>query len=330
MTRIMKRFIISPHRLYTRLDHSLLAALIAEVILARNGFSPEERAPIVLTIACHDIATPAGGEPIKRINPNEFDEEENFASILMSSGLAEEWAELFNFNLEKASAWVKNRGVMGFLLDVFDKLSYVSLDCYHLGCMFNGKVREYCLDNPLFIDVWEDVKFTPDKKRFAFVNPERLFAFLMARGYEHQELLLNPEARRLDFYLTKLVKPLYERGLITKEQLLAWGNVELETELGKYYEEEEIKKRCFTPDDYDWKVFKSEDEQKNFCRMIGQDKIEHTEYIRGFNPCLDWPVFADKKQTKIVPLRKCLSKDKIKLLTDVVKSVRGYYVYYKK
>lgn len=326
--RGFKIFYVSPPFTHKRFDHSLFSALMAEVILARNGFTPKQRAPIVLTIACHDIATPAGGEPVKRIDPKKLDEEVNFAFILERSGLAEKWAKLFHFDLKKASSWVKNQGVMGLLLDVLDKISYVSLDCYHLGCMFNGKVRQYCLNNPLFINVWEDIRFTPDKKRFAFVSSERLFVFLLARAYEHQELLLNPEARRLDFYLTRLVKPLYERGLITKEQLLTWGNDQLESKLGEYYQEEEIKNRLFSPDDYEWKVFKTEDEQKEFCQKVGGDRLEHTEKISEFNPCLDWPVFVGKN--KIVPLKDCLSRKKIDLLKDIVKSVKGYYVYYLK
>ena len=191
--------------------------MLAEVILARNDFSSKERAPIVLTIGCHDIATPAGGDSIKRIDPKELDEENNFYYILKRHGLIEKWKKHYGFDIKKACSWIKNKGIIGRLLDILDTISYVSLDCYYLGDIHNGTVRQYCLENPLFIDVWQDIQFTSDKKRFGFKSPNRLFTFLLARAYEHQELLLNPEARRLDFYLTKLTKPLYKKGIITKE-----------------------------------------------------------------------------------------------------------------
>lgn len=315
----------------TRWIHSLISAILAEVILARNGFSPVERAPIVLTVACHDIATPAGGESIKRIDPEKLNEENNFAFMLERHGLVERWTKRFDFNLEKACTWIKNKGVIGRLLDVVDKLSYVSIDCFHLGSIFDGKVRQYCIDHPLFMDVWQDICFTSDKKHFAFTNPDRLFTFLLARAYEHQELLLNPEARRLDFHLTKLAQPLYKRGLITKEQLLTWGDEQLKIKLEKYYAknpEKGVMSGIITPDNYAWKIFASEEKLKAFCRLIGKNCLEYIEYIPGFNSCLDWPVFISKNE--IAPLKKCLPHEKIALLKDIVKSVKGYYVYYLK
>lgn len=328
-----KLYYVSPPFVHTRWIHSLISAMLAEVILARNGFSKQDRAPIVLAIAYHDVATPAGGDSIKRISP-ELNEEKNFAFVLENSGLAERWHKLFGFDLEKACSWIRNEGVIGLLLDILDKMSYVCLDCYYLGVMFDGQVRKHCLENPFFMDVWQDIRFTPDKKQLAFTNPERLFQFILARAYEHQELLLNPYSRRLDFYLTNLVKPLYEKGLITKEQLLDWDNSRLQLELERYYAnnpEKGVVSSMISPDDYKFKVFLSAEEMQRFIhRTIGEEKVLYTEFISGLETCLDWPVFSDKSKTKIVPLRKKLSKKQIALLEYIASDVIGYYVYWRK
>jgi len=311
---------------HTRWIHCLIAAALGEVILARNGFPKEERAPIVLAIAYHDIAIPAGGESGKRVDLKELHEENNFSWILKRYGLAKRWEDRFGFNLEEASLWVKNKGVFGQLLDIVDRMSYTSLDCYHLGCYINGQVRQYCIENPLFMDAWQDIRFTDDKKRFAFINPERLFSFLVARAYEHRELLLNPHARVLDFFLTKLIRPLYKRGIITKKNLLTWGTSRLQEELSKYYLGEKVKPTTVSPGEYGWNRSQTESGIKRFCRFVGG--IDHIEHITGFNSGLDWPVFADNQRIKIVPLKKRLGQNQIDFLEKIIGSVKGWYAYW--
>ena len=71
---------LTPQFPHNRWIHSLLVAIIMEAILARNGFSKEERIPVVLAAGFHDIATPAGGDSVKRVDPENLGEEENFAS----------------------------------------------------------------------------------------------------------------------------------------------------------------------------------------------------------------------------------------------------------
>jgi len=58
-----------PQFSHTRWIHSLIAAILIEIVLARNGFSEKERGPVVLTAGCHDIAIPAGGDSVKRVDP---------------------------------------------------------------------------------------------------------------------------------------------------------------------------------------------------------------------------------------------------------------------
>lgn len=89
-----------------------------------------------------------------------------------------------------------------------------------------------------------------------------------------------------------------------------------------------ISKGLITPDDYGWKTFRTEKGAKKFCQEIGKNRLEYTEHISRFNPGLNWPVLVSKN--KILPLKECISQKKIDHLKNMVKSVRGYYVYYRK
>src|SRR3989344_5328417 len=200
---------------HTRWVHSLVAAILLEVILARNGFSGKEKDPAVLTVACHDVAMPAGGDSVKRVDPENLDEEKNFSWVMEKSGLVEKWAKRFGFQLDLAQQWVRNEGLFGRLLDVVDKLSYTALDCYAIGRERPGKIRSLCAVFPLIMDVWQDIRFTEDRTAFAFTNAQRLFNFLLLRAYEHDEFLFNPYSRALDLFLKKKVQPLYDAGFIT-------------------------------------------------------------------------------------------------------------------
>lgn len=312
-----------PQFSHTRWVHSLLAAILMELILARNGFSKEERAPLVLTAGCHDIGTPAGGDSIKRVDPKGLDEEENFAWVLDRYGLAEKWAKQFGFDLVLAKGWVKGKGVFGRLLDTIDKMVYTALDCYYLGGTRPGEVRNLCLKYPLIMDVWQDIQFTPDRTKFVFTRPERLFRFLLLRAYEFQELLFNPYSRALDFFLKKLTQPLYEKGIITKEQLLTRGDDWLEQVLSQYYPQEI--KLIIEPEELSWAKFETVEEQREFCLGL-RERVDHTERITGFTTGLNWPVW---NRGKLTLLKKVISRDKIELLEGVVASTRGYYVYYR-
>jgi len=307
----------------TRWDHSLLVAIIMEITLARNDFSKEKRIPVVLTAGCHDIATPAGGDSIKRVDPKNLDEEENFSWLLEYHNLAERWAKQFGFNLALAQSWVKGEGLFGRLLDVIDKISYTAIDCYHLGLIRAGKARKLCLGHPLIMDVWQSIRFSPDQNNFAFTQPEQLFWFLLLRAYEYQEFLFNPYCRALDLFLNKLVKPLYKAGIITKEQLLTHGDDWLNWELNKYYPEEI--KAIIEPEEFSFERFETAEEQREFCVKLGE-RVERTENITGFTTGLDWSVFS---QEGIVPLRRVISQEEIELLEGVADSTKGYYVYYR-
>lgn len=311
-----------PQFRHSRWEHSLLMAMLMEVILARNGFFQKERAAKVLTAACHDIAMPAGGDSVKRVDPKALDEEENFAWVLNHYGLAEKWSGEYGFDIILAQEMVRGKGMFGRLLDVLDKISYTALDCYHVGLVRPGQIRDLCIEHPLIMDVWQDIRFTADKTKFFFLKPKRLFHFLLLRAYEYQEFLFNPYSRALDLFLKNLVQPLYDKGIITREQLLTCSDNWLEIILTKHYPG--ALKPIIEPELLSFQKFETEEEQQAFADRLG-NKLSHTEHINGIKTGLDWLV---RHWGRIIPLREAILQDEVDLLEGVARSTIGYYVYY--
>jgi hypothetical protein len=312
---------LTPQFPHNRWIHSLLVAIIIEAILARNGFPKRERIPVVLAAGFHDIAIPAGGDSVKRVDPDNLGEEESFAWLIRYHGLDKRWQEQFGFDLALAERWVAGKGLFGQLLDFVDKISYTALDCFHLGVQRKGKVRSLCLKNPLVMDVWQDIVAT-DRNSFAFSNPDNLFNFLLLRAYEFQELLYNPYSRALDLFLKKMVQPLYRKKIITKEQLLTQDDNWLKQVLENHYPGQV--KWYIEPEELVWKKFGTEKEQEEFCKRLG-GRLDHAEYISEFDTGLDFPVL---KGDRVVPLREVISPKRTMLLERVAGSMKGYYAYY--
>jgi hypothetical protein len=307
---------------HTRWLHSLLAGVLAEVILARNDFSIKERTPIVLAAAFHDIAMPAGGDSIVRIDKENLHEENNFLWLLEHAGIIEELKERFCFNASEAASWVRGQEMPGKLIDIVDKMSYVAIDCYHVGMCNQGLIREYCQHYPLIMDVWQDVRIDKETQQIYFVDAKRLYRFLLLRAYEHSEFLLNPYSRALDFYLTKMTKVLYDKGLISCEDLLTQDNAWLERQLEREFPK--TFKTIICPDQLCWQKFTTKEDQLAFAEKIG-DRLDHLDDIKGFNAGLDWLV---KSGNKIIPLNHVINQNMIEKMQSIVESTKGYFVYY--
>jgi HD superfamily phosphohydrolase len=310
---------------HTRWGHSMLVAALVEIVLARNGFTKEERAPVLLAFASHDIATPAGGDSVMRIDKKELDEENNFNYVLERDGLDRRWKEKFGFDLAAAQEWIKGKGVMGSLLNVIDRIAYVALDCYYFGHGAKSKTRRMVSRLPLIMDVWQDIVFTADKKRFYFRDTRRLYDFLKLRMLEHTELLLNPRSRALDHTLFKALKGLYENREISKEDLLYWNDDILNAkvmEINKTYP-----RGFLTPDKFEWKFFQSQFLMERFSDL-NRERISHIDRIKKVDVGFDWPVL---KQSRVVEIKKALPQKKFKKLDSIANSLQGWYVYlYKK
>ncbi|MFZ2188870.1 MAG: HD domain-containing protein [Candidatus Moraniibacteriota bacterium] len=309
-------FYYLPQFPHTRWGHSLLTGILAELVLARNGFSKTERDPFVLTAACHDIAMPAGGDSVIRVDPKNLSEENNFRLVMEKDGLAARWAKQFGFDISKASNWVHNIGPHGKLLDAIDKIAYTAHDaCYYALYTQGGRVYQHCCQHRFVMDVWQDIRF--DGKDVWFTCANRLFDFLLLRAYMHCDIYLNPRSRALDYVIYNQVRKHYAPEM--RDQLLSWDDKQLQLWLEQKGEDNGI----LSPDDLLWKKFESQEEANNFAGRV--QKLSHIDHVKQFKTGLDWLVANGKKRTQ---LRFVLSKSKVVQLESLSKRHASWYVYY--
>jgi len=308
---------------HTRWVHSRLVPFICEAILA-TGFTENERLPMVLTAGYHDVAIPAGGDSVKRVDKEGLDEENNFQWLLEHHGLVQRWSEEYGFDINQARLWVKGHGLFGKILDIVDRMAYTALDCLYIGLNRPGEVRSFGLKNPLVMDVWQDLKINEDRSDFGFTDPDRLFNFLLFRAYEHAELLMNPYSRALDFFLQKMVQPLYQKGIITKEQLLTREDIWLHDVLRDCYPEKSVW-AIIEPELLSWKKFDTLAQLEKFCSE--NEGTDHTEHIKGFDTGLNTGLYDGKR---IVAAKEVFSREQKEELEELNRRVKGYYVYYAK
>jgi len=314
----------APYFVHTRWAHSRLVAFLMEAILAKHGYTEQERLPVVLASAYHDVATPAGGDSVKRVDPEGLDEEDNFEWVLDHHGLTQKWSNEYGFDMAKAKEWVKGIGLFGRLLDIIDRMAYTALDCYYVGSSRPCKLRSLGLENPLAMDVWQDLKFNNDRSNFAFTDPSRLFQFLLFRACEHKELLMNPYSRALDFLLQQLVQPLYKSGTITREQLLLGDDDWLRIVLQEHCPDKNV--WCFLePELLGWKKFETLEELEIF--RSGNEAIDHVEYMKGFDTGLNLGVYSGSDE-KIVAVKALLRDEQTNELEEMSRQIRGYYAYF--
>jgi hypothetical protein len=317
-------FYLPPAFSHTRFLHSVLTAQLAEVILARNGFSQIERMPVVIAAGSHDIAMPAGGDSVIRVDREKLSEEENYSRVLKKNGLDLFWQERYGFNLAAASGWIKGEGIFGCFLDIIDKMAYTAIDCYFVGSMKRGKIRSFGAKHKLVMDVWQDVRFTADRIQIYFVDPERLFLFLKLRLLEHEELLYNPRSRALDFFLTAYVGRLWREGKVTQEELITRNDEWLGQLLERYFPEI-FHYACVTPDKLRWRGFRNERDLNRFRSQLKPEQLDHLEFVKKIKTGLDWLVLKDGR---LVALRDALSLEKVNELESIVNKLQRWVVYY--
>jgi hypothetical protein len=311
-----KIFYCIPHFPHTRWGHSFLTGILAELVLARNGFPKIMRDPFVLAAACHDIAMPAGGDSVMRIDPEHLSEENNFRWVLERDGLAAQWAKEFGFDILEAEKWIHNLEPFGKLLDVIDKIAYTAHDAHYVSCISGGRVYRYCSQHQLVMDVWQDIRF--DGEDVWFTSASNLFDFLLLRAYLHCDIYFNPRSRALDYVLFNQVRKYYKPEM--RDQLLSWNDEQLLMWLeGKGG----IGGPASSPDDLVWEKFEKEEEAALFARSV--QRLSHIDHVKPFKTGLDWLVANGRQQTK---LRFVIPKRKVVQLESLSKRHSGWYVYY--
>jgi len=206
---------------HTRIEHTLLAARIMEAILRRNG-TPEQEVKLgTIAAMMHDQATPAFGEATKKIDKDNLDEEKHWAEVMDE----EAWNYLANEGItaEQADDIINNRGLLGKVLDIADRISYVMLDANQLIKISNldaiisnaeqtgyrAEIAELVRTDTNLGAIYKDVVIDWKNGEVYFRNAERLSKFLELRALLNKNLYLHPISQARDLIVTQALRPYY-------------------------------------------------------------------------------------------------------------------------
>jgi hypothetical protein len=283
---------------HTRAEHSLLVSLLMSLML--DGFSRYDYINGVLAGAFHDIATPAGGEATAGIS-DEFDEEENFLEVFHLFENEQDWEDRYpEFDLSYIAEIIRNKGLVGQILDYCDKIAYVILDIYHYANTSpNNFIRRIVKKHPLFGDILWDLKIDREKGIVYFDNPSRLFNFLELRALEFEDLLKRPSRKLNEWYVRNIIQNLLKKKVITREDLLTKDDDFINYVIMEYYGE--MLRDMWNKEDFLKAIVCQKDEVDNKiseCKAKGWHLLGK-ERIKGFKP--DTHILVKDSNGNIIP-----------------------------
>lgn len=201
---------------HDRLDHSLVVGLTAGEIGRRNNLLQQQTNALEIGGGLHDIATPALGDATKSIDPDNLDEEKFWQELLNENG--ERFLEEVGLKKETIDDIIKNRGVLGQVLDMADRITYIMKDLHEVIGAVESKINihPYLIElryplshHPDIGNIYKDVVVDRKRELVFFADPRRLGVFLLLRALMHKHLYLDPTSQGRDFFVANLIKPLY-------------------------------------------------------------------------------------------------------------------------
>ena len=329
---------------HTRLDHSLVVALTTERILRQNVI-PQEKINIgILAALIHDIGTPALGDATKTIDREALDEEENWAESMGDNAI--KLLDDYGTNQSEIDSIIKNIGVLGQVLDIADRITYVMKDTYavigpvgkhntYVNLYFNTGDLIGILDRfPKIGNIFQDVGVDQRNGHVFFNNPDRLEEFLLLRALLHQKLYLHPISQGRDMFIGKLLEPLYSRtdpDKLTPFHLRIMNDQDLLRAIGnEYFPSKDIE--SYFPDLVNWypqyERFDSEEQAEKRRQELSQDENIAVIGIKesfGFDSATSYKVLDPRG--KIVEFREYnpIAARNIEAMADETKGVLLFY-----
>jgi HD superfamily phosphohydrolase len=280
---VNERHLMLPISTTTRYLHSLDVMTIATVIGQNVGLNESDLHTLRVAAFTHDWGTPAGGDSVKLVDPVAFDEDANYHALLKARIDTQVWKDLkekYAIDEEKLVLAILNKGLLGQILDVADKLAYVARDMQScLQYMLDPEQDEFYVgtralneiirDFPYVCSIWDSIERVGDS--LVFTNTRRLIAFLKVRIVMFRELYYHPRARFGEYLISRLlVKRLYDDKKITRDELLKIGDDELMRRL-----EEAYKTKSF------FKVLSGVSRMETFTRTEDAERFSRALRRRG-------------------------------------------------
>ncbi len=228
----------------TRYCHVLDVMALATIMASRNGLPKREIRTLRVAAFTHDVLTPAGGDTTKTVDRKAFDEDLHYEEAFERFA-AEPFLRRHRLSKKRLVDVIHNRGVLGKLLDLADKIAYVGRDAESYihrvhPTVFRERERYppsyrrlrklVFREFPAVCGLWDSV--VVDGDRVIVTDGERLGAFLELRARLFRDLYYSPAARFLEHTVASvIIRDLYETGILTRERLLTMEDWELDREI---------------------------------------------------------------------------------------------------
>ena len=152
---------------HSRIPHSILQAVMAELVLRKHNASERDIHLGIFAGLLHDAAIPPYSDYGKLANHDELDEERNIDLVLA----AEEFNgvfEQYGLSRQDISDAVRGKGIVGSLINSkgidLDKIAYTAVDLQHVYGRDRGDGMWVAHRQPPLFDIYEDITLTDDGK----------------------------------------------------------------------------------------------------------------------------------------------------------------------
>ena len=229
---------------HTRYLHSLDVHAIATLIGKTVDLSEEQLLILRVATQSHDALTPAGGDSIKAIDNEAFDEDKHYPDLFKRP----EWKKFrdgYGLSETELAKIILGQGLLGSILDVSDKLAYVGRDLEmflrqnpagqsaweNYGDVYD-RITTILGDNHYPCSVWECTCLVNGE--LVFTDSERLADFLCMRALMFKILYNNASARFYEAgFAEEVVRDMYLRKVLTRNALVNMIDVDLSLVIGK-------------------------------------------------------------------------------------------------
>lgn len=232
---------------HTRELHSFMVMATASLIGRQVGLSERDLRHLQVAALTHDVLTPAGGDSVKPIDFEAFDEDLHYPEVFRNNPEWDAVRDRYDLDETLLTSTVLGEGLLGQLLDIADKTTYTAhdIEAYLMGDhdpkSFQNLVAPesilaiYDLKQKLgpgLCQLWDRIEVIGGRP--VVTDPDRLIGFLKLRALMFRHLYYNPLARYREHMIALLVlEPLYHDGTITREHLLAMTDDQLDQFLNR-------------------------------------------------------------------------------------------------
>lgn len=227
---------------HTRYMHSLMVMATASLLGHKVGLSEHDLKHLQVAALTHDVLTPAGGDSVKAIDPHGLDEDAHYQKVFRDNPQWDEARTQYGLDESLLAATVRGEGMLGRLLDIADKTTYIAHDveAYLMGDRDPRSHTGFVAPESIIsiydwkkhlgrggCQLWD--RCIIENGQVVITDIDRLVGFLTLRALMFRHLYYNPLARYREHMLAYLLlDPLYQEGVITRTELLQMNDADLE------------------------------------------------------------------------------------------------------